>query len=129
LGRPYYNSRTDHLFEEDVDEAIRDAAAQGRIAIWGRPAQQGTAALFGRGIEIKVPQEDLQDSVDLTTIDDTAPNGAVFRRHSEDQYRFLRVNRRQICREWPAAPYARLIFDRTWKSRLRRSVPDVAEVH
>jgi hypothetical protein len=130
IGRVYYNDgRPDHLLEEDIDEAMRDAAVQGRISIWGRPTQTGTAALFSRGVEIQIPVNELPEmSIDLTTVDDvTAPNGAVFRLQSEDQYRFLRVNRRQIRREWPAASYLRRMFDRTWKTRRQRIVPDIAQ--
>jgi hypothetical protein len=131
IGRPYYSDgRPDHLFEDDIDESLRDAAVQGRISIWGRPAQIGTAALFSRGIEVKVPVDALQDmSIDLTIIDGTAPNGAVFRLHSEDQYRFLRVDRRQLLREWPSASFAQLLFDKTWRSRRLQTVPNIAEAH
>lgn len=131
IGRIYYDANEDRLLEQDIDEVLRDAATQGRISIWGRPAQTGTTALFSRGTEIKIPVNDLQDmSLDLTTIvDSTAPSGAVLRAHAQDQYRFLRVNRREIYREWPAAYRVRLIFDRAWKSRRLRIVPNVPEVH
>jgi hypothetical protein len=131
IGRIYYSTGDDRLLEEDIDEILRDAASQGRISIGGRPAQTGVEALFSRGTEIKIPFSDLQSmSLDLTTIDDgTAPSGAVLRAYSQDQYRFLRVNRRQIYSEWPSAFYVRLFLDRTWKSRRLRITPDVAEVH
>jgi hypothetical protein len=130
IGRIYYTDKG-RLLEEDIEEVLRDAASQGRISIWGRPAPTGVEALFSRGTEIKVPFSDLQSmSIDLTTIDDsTVPNGAVLRAHSQDQYRFLRVNRREIYREWPSAFYGQLFFDRTWKSRRRRITANVAEAH
>ena len=130
IGRVYYDAVDGRLIEEDVDEVLRDAASQGRISIWGRPALTGAEALFSRGTEIKISIPDLQNmSLDLTTIvDGTAPNGAAFRRHSQDQYRFLRVNRKEIYHEWPAAHYLQLFFDRTWKSRRRMIVPEVAEI-
>jgi hypothetical protein len=130
IGRIYYTDKG-RLLEEDIEEVLRDAASQGRIMIWGRPTPTGVEALFSRGTEIKVPFPDLQSmSLDLTTIDDsTAPNGAVLRAHSQDQYRFLRVNRREIQSEWPSASRARLFFDRTWKSRRRRITENVAEAH
>ena len=129
IGRIYYSAGEDRLLEQDIDEALRDVASQGRISIWGRPGQTGVEALFSRGTEIKIPLSDLQSmSLDLTTIDDsTAPNGAVLRAYSQDQYRFLRVNRREIYGEWPPAFYRRLFFDKTWKSRRLRLVSDVAE--
>jgi hypothetical protein len=78
-------------------------------------------ALVSRGTEMKIPISDLQSmSPDLT-------NGAVLRAYSQDQYRFLRVNRREIYREWPSAFYWRLFFDKTWKIRRLRIVPDVAD--
>jgi hypothetical protein len=131
IGRIYYSPDEDRLIEQDIDEVLRDAASQGRISIWGRPAQTGVEALFSRGTELKISFADLQGmSLDLTTIDDgTAPNGAVLRAYSQDQYRFLRVNRREIYREWAPASYGRLFFDTTWKSRRLRIVPDVAEAH
>jgi hypothetical protein len=131
IGRIYYSTDEDRLLEQDIDEVLRDAASQGRISIWGRPSQTGVEALFSRGTEMKIPYSDLQSmSLDLTTIDDsTAPNGAVLRAHSEDQYRFLRVNKREIHREWPPAFYGRLFFDKMWKSRRQRIVPDVVEAH
>ena len=129
IGRIYFSVGEDRLIEQDIDEALRDAASQGRISIWGRPAQTGVEALFSRGTEIKIPFSDLQRmSLDLTTIDDdTAPNGAVLRAYSQDQYRFLRVNRREVCGEWPSAFCGRLFFDKTWKSRRLRIVPTIAE--
>jgi hypothetical protein len=129
IGRIYYSTGEDRLLEEDIEEVLRDVASQGRISIWGRPGQTGVEALFSRGTEIKIPLSHLQSmSLDLTTIDDgTAPNGAVLRAYSQDQYRFLRVNRREIYSEWPPAFYGRLFFDKTWKSRRLRIVPDVAE--
>src|SRR6267142_2677800 len=55
----------------------------------------------------EVPSQSM--SLDLTTIDDsTAPNGAVLRAYSQDHYRFLRANRREIYGEWPPAFYGRL---------------------
>jgi hypothetical protein len=130
IGRIYYSVGEGRLIEEDIDEILRDAASQGRIWIWGRPTQTGVEALFSRGTEIKIPFSDLPGmSLDLTTIDDdTAPNGAVLRAYSQDQYRFLRVNRREIYGEWPSAFYGRLFFDKTWKSRRLRIVPTIAEV-
>jgi hypothetical protein len=130
IGR-VYSANEQHLLEEDIDEVLRDAASQGRISIWGRPAQTGTAALFSRGTEIKVPFLDLQStSLDLTTIvHDDAPNGVVLRAYSQDQYRFLRVNRREIYREWPSASRGRLLFDKSWKSRRRRTIPDIVETY
>jgi hypothetical protein len=129
IGRVYYSDDDDRLIEQDIDEVLRDAASQEHISIWGRPTQTGVEALFSRGTEIKIPFPDLQSmSLDLTTIDDgTAPNGAVLRAYSQDQYRFLRVNRREIYNEWPPAFYGRLFFDKTWKSRRLRIAPDVAE--
>jgi hypothetical protein len=123
IGR-VYSDNEQHILEEDIDEAIRDAATQGRITIWGRPAQTGAEALFSRGTEIPIPQRDLQNmSIDLTTIDDvTAPYGAVLRAHAQDQFRFLRVNKREILKEWPAAFRGRLLLDKTWKSRRLRIV-------
>jgi hypothetical protein len=134
IGRVYYTTNStgeDRILEQEMDELLRDAASQERIAIWGRPAQTGVEALFSRGTEIKIPSSDLQSmSLDLTTIDDsTAPSGTVLRAYSQDQYRFLRVNRREIYSEWPQAFYGRLFLDRTWKSRRLRIVPDVAGVH
>jgi hypothetical protein len=128
IGHVYYCTGEDRLLEQDIDEVFRDAASQGRISIWGRPGQTGVEALFSRGTEIKIPSPDLQSmSLDLTTIDDdTAPNGAVLRAYSQDQYRFLRVNRREIYREWPPASYGRLFFDKTWNSRRLRIIPDTA---
>lgn len=129
IGRIYYSADKDRLIEEDIDEILRDAASQGRISIWGRPTQTGVEALFNRGTEIKIPFPDLQSmSLNLTTIDDiTAPNGAVLSRHSQDGYGFLQVNRREIYREWPPAFYGRLLFDKNWKSRRLRIIPDAAE--
>lgn len=130
IGRIYYTDKG-RLLEEDIEEVLRDTASQGRVSIWGRPAPSGVEALFSRGTEIEVPFSDLQSmSIDLITIDDsTAPNGAVLRAHSQDQYRFLYVNRREIYREWPSAFYGRLFFDKAWKSRRRRITTNVAEAH
>jgi hypothetical protein len=129
IGRIYYAN--ERLLEEDIDEVLRDAASQGRISIWGRPAQTGVAALFSRGTEMKIPVSDLQSmSLDLTTIDDgTAPSGAVLRAYSQDQYCFLRVSHKEIHREWPSALCARLVFDKTWRSRRLRIIPVIAETH
>jgi hypothetical protein len=38
VGRAY-NANPNHLLEEDIDGIIRDAAIQGRVTIWGRPAE------------------------------------------------------------------------------------------
>lgn len=129
VGRVYYDAADDRLIEQEVDEVLRDAASQGRISIWGRLTLTGADALFSRGTEIKISAPDLQDmSFDLTTIvDSTAPNGAVLTLHSQDQYRFLRVNRREIYHECAPAHHLRLFFDRNWKSRRRRIVPEIVE--
>jgi len=129
IGRPYYNAAQDRLLEEDVCELLFDAVAQGRLTLWGRPVPDGFDAMFGRGTEVKIVPSDLRGkSLDLTTIDSTAPFGAALRQYSQDQFRFLRVDPREIRREWPPASRVRLLFDSTWKSRRKRIVSDAEEI-
>jgi hypothetical protein len=128
VGRLYYDKRKDQLssltglLDEDLDVLIRDAAAQNRVTIWGRPSNP---ILFGSPIEIEIkPSEWTEIPFDLTTMADyDAPHGVVARdrRISEDRYWNLRVNRREVHREWPPASYFRLIFDKTWKGRKERT--------
>jgi hypothetical protein len=129
LGRPYYEKSREQvdvtgLLEEQIDTLIRDAAAQGRVTIWGRPSSRGT---FDLPTEIEINSSEWTEvPFDLTTMSDyEAPHGVVARdrRVAEDRYWNLRVDRREIYREWPAAPYWRLLFDKTWKSR-REQIAD-----
>jgi hypothetical protein len=130
IGRPYYTGVHDRLLEEDICEVLFDAVAQGRLTLWGRPVPDGVDAMFGRGIEVKIAPLELRGkSLDLTTIDSTAPFGAVLRQYSQDQFRFLRVDPREIRREWPPTNRIRLLFDGTWNSRKKRITPNVAEAH
>jgi hypothetical protein len=128
LGRVYFDTTRDRLLEEDIYESICDAIVQGRVSLWGRSVPEGVDTLFSRGTERKILSLDLDgNSLDLTTLDSTAPNGAVLRRYSQDQFRFLRVNEREVRREWPPASRIRLLFDSTWKSRRKRIALDVVK--
>lgn len=126
VGRIYYDKKKDQesyltgLLEEDIDQLIRDAAAQNRVTIWGRPADR--TRIFGFPTEIEINSSELGElPFDLTTmVDSDAPHGVVARRTNEDRYWNLRVDRREVYREWPKASYFRLLFDKTWKSRKRR---------
>jgi hypothetical protein len=121
VGRVYYNSSDDRILEEDIDQIIRDVAAQGRITIWGRPGVR--SVVFGEPTEIEIPRTEWPNmSLDLTTMEGNAPNGVCARGHGQDQYCRLRVDRREIYREWPRAFYGRFFFDKTWKGRKERSV-------
>lgn len=128
VGRIYYDRKREHvdltgLLEEYIDTLIRDASAQGRVTIWGRPRAGGIQELFTAPTEIEIePSEWTELTFDLITMDGSGSHGVVARdrRISEDRYWNLRVDRREICREWPAASYFRLFFDKTWKSRKER---------
>jgi len=118
VGRVNYSKDQDHIIEEDIDEIIRDAAAQGRITIWGRPG----SSIIGRPIKIAVSSSEWpQLSLDLTTMGGGGPRGVCARSHAQDQYCWLRNDERELYREWPPASYARLIFDKTWKSRRQKT--------
>ncbi len=118
IGRPYYNRGSDRLIVEDINGIIRDAAAQKQITIWGRPNETGAGSIFGPATEIEVPATVWPNmSLDLTTMEGTAPKGVCARAHAQDQYCWLRVDRREFYREWPSASVVRLWFDKTWKSR------------
>jgi hypothetical protein len=123
IGRLYYCEKNDRLLLEDIDGILRDAAAQERVSIWGRPENNGVGAMFGPATEIKIPHQEWPNlSIDLTTMDDVSvPKGVCARAHGQDQYCYLRVNKKQIFREWPAASYLRRFFDKTWKNRKRRA--------
>jgi hypothetical protein len=114
IGR-LYSANSNHIILEDVDEIIRDVAAQGRLRIWGRP---GHPTVIGEPTEIEVPQAEWPGmSLDLTTMEDNPPDGVCARAHSQDQVCHLRVDQREVYLEWPAASYIRRFFDKTWKSR------------
>jgi hypothetical protein len=116
VGRIYYDDKQDHILEEDIEQAIRDVAAQGRITIWGRP--DTSMAILNPPAEVAIPQiEWPRLSLDLTTMDGSAPNGVCARAHGQNQYYRLRADRREIYREWPRASYVSLLLDKTWKSR------------
>jgi hypothetical protein len=126
IGRVYYKKEPDRLLEEDIDTLIRDAAAQGRITIWGRPRGTSISDVFYPPAEIEIPHTDWTEvSFDLTTMAD-APHGVCARDHriSEDRYTNLRVNDREAYREWPRAFYGRLLLDKTWKSRRKQMVDE-----
>jgi hypothetical protein len=130
VGRPYYDKKREQidltgLLEEQIDTLIRDAAAQGRVTIWGRPPPAGIFELPTE-IEIK-PSEWTEYPFDLTTMSDyDAPHGVAARdrRIGEDRYWNLRVDSREVHREWPAASYFRLFLDKTWKSRRQQIVDE-----
>lgn len=112
------NTNEHHIIQEDIDEVLRDVAARGHLTIWGRPTQTGAAAIFSRATEVLVPPAEWTAmSLDLTTMEGDAPHGVCARNHGLDQYQWLRVDRKEVYREWPPAPYWRLYLDKTWKSR------------
>jgi hypothetical protein len=114
IGR-LYSANTNHIILEDVDELIRDVAAQGRLRIWGRP---GHDTVIGQPTEIEVAQAEWPNlHLDLTTMEDEPPHGVCARAHSQDQYCRLRVDQREVLLEWPAASAVHRFFDKTWKSR------------
>jgi hypothetical protein len=128
IGRAYYIDG--RLLEEDIYESLCDAVAQGRVSLWARPVPDGADFLFTRGTEIKLSPSNLDGMwLDLTTLDGDAPYGATLRAYSGDRFRFLRVNKRQVCSEWPPANRVRLWFDRTCKSRRKRIVEDDSETY
>lgn len=126
VGRLYYDKNREQtdltgLLEEEIQTLIRDAATQGRVTIWGRPTD--TKHMFELPIEIEIDASEWTEyPFDLTTMDGDTPHGVTARdrRVGEDRYRYLRVDSREIFREWPAASYYRLLFDKTWKSRKER---------
>jgi hypothetical protein len=119
IGRRY-KPRGPRFLEEDIELAIRNAAADARISIWGIPKGD----FFIDPTELKLPA-DLWTEVafDLTTWDSTVPNGMHTWDVSNSGKHFcrLRTNRMELRKEFPPAYRARLVFDRTWLSRRNKT--------
>ena len=115
LGRQY-QPKGPRFLEEDVEIVIRNAAAQGRITIWGEPREEN---LFGNTQVAIAPSDWEEISFDLTRVISELPATTHRLRGDAPGYDNLFACKAQVRREWPEVWFPRLLFDRHWWGRRR----------
>jgi hypothetical protein len=115
LGRPY-KPNGPRFLEEEVESIMRNAAAQGRITIWGEPREEN---LFGN-TQVAIPSSDWEvTSFDLTRVISELPATTYRLRGDAPGYDNLFACKAQVRREWAAAFLLRLLLDWHWWGRMR----------
>ena len=105
LGRMYHNPANDRLLLEEIDSEFRDAAAQGRVTVWGRP-RHGPTGFLDLPTEVEIAAAMWPRlGLDLISISGETPHGACTHDigGTGEHYNWLRVNAGQVYREWPPA--------------------------